>query len=157
MSKCSKVFCGLVMFLALCSSNNQKYAIAFNNDKSLGGKIYWIKKDVKEIKRDDLLAFNLKNNPRVKESVMIIKIVGGIGGDEINERDGVFSNAKGIIGCAKHKDKTGVEVKAMNGRIEVPNNKYFVYGEHGDSYDSKYEEFGFVGSDDVIGLAYELL
>lgn len=92
-------------------------------------------------KRGDVILFYAKNQDSdSSDSVLMIKRIIGISGDEVKFDNGhVFVNGTKIEGVC-----FGV------GRFLVPENKIFVLGDHCDtSKDSRY--FGYVPLDSIIG------
>ncbi len=65
-----------------------------------------------------------------------------------------FINGR-FIGTAKDYSKAGVLTKKTKSGV-IPEGRYFVYAPHKDSFDSRYEEIGWISNSEVIGHAYPI-
>jgi conjugal transfer pilin signal peptidase TrbI len=74
----------------------------------------------------------------------LLKQIMGVPGDilEVKE-DKVFINDKFIAQLVKKSSRSGTVYHAISSQI-IPNDKYFLFASHKESYDSRYEEFGLV-------------
>lgn len=156
------------------------YTIAINVDYSLPGSLYLISK-YEMPHKGDYVAFavpkslelyrvmgekvrtskvNGVEEGRFTDSMYFLKIVGGVEGDTIQKRkaeDGgydVFVNGS-FMGHAKPVSKTGVTLYPIDQDI-IPKNKFFVYGTHHDSFDSRYKTIGLIDQSMITGKAYKI-
>lgn len=80
----------------------------------------------------------------------------GIPGDEVTREDNRFYINGEYIGTTKYRSRTGEPLRP--GPIGViPDGHYFVWTPHPDSYDSRYEDIGWISKDRIIGCAVRLL
>lgn len=63
-------------------------------------------------------------------------------GDTLTIEDGIYYCGNQYLGKAKTKSKKGVKVESFNYEGPVPKHRFFAWGRHKDSYDSRY--YGFV-------------
>ncbi|MGP1715690.1 MAG: signal peptidase I [Methylophilus sp.] len=129
------------------------YKIAINNDVSLPGTFFIIhygeKPDI-----NDMVAFK-QNAKYVPPNHKLVKILSGKPGDSIvvKERD-VYLNGT-YVGHAKPLTRKGNPLTPVT-ETKVPPGKFYVVGTHKDSYDSRYEEFGFLDASAIEGTVYAI-
>lgn len=85
----------------------------------------------------------------------LIKQVKGVAGEKIEFKDGLLWVEDRCIGKVKYRSASGRTYHLLKDNI-VPKGKLFVAGEHEASFDSRYEEFGFVDEGEVLAC-YEPL
>lgn len=107
------------------------FGFKYNCSESLPNTLY-LSTSSNNISKGDIVDFKLEHS-----SVTFIKVVGGIPGDFIQvDKDEIFIN----------EEKIGKALNNLN-PIEqgvIPENFYFMVGEHPESFDSRYNEFGLV-------------
>jgi len=151
MSKKHIVLFVLLLICPLLVSNYFKLLI--NTCDSLPYKVFLLRKDELPTSKGQLIVFNAKDNKKYKSA--FIKIIGGTPGDIVSRKDrSYFINGK-FIGVAKETSKEG-EVATLGPTGEIPHGQYFVYTTHPDSYDSKYEDIGWIKDTDILGIAYPI-
>ena len=105
-----------------------------------------------EIERGEYLQFGLKGDPHVGDRVLIKRVV-GVPGDEVEATaDGRYLVNGVLVAVAKPYSLKGERLVWFRFAGHIPSGKYFVCGEHKDSYDSRY--FGLVDSGRIMGVAY---
>jgi signal peptidase I len=106
----------------------------------------------REIERGEYLQFGLKGDPHVGDRVLIKRVV-GVPGDEVETTaDGRYLVNGVLVAVAKPYSLEGERLTWFRFRGQIPAGRYFVCGEHKDSYDSRY--FGLVDARDVVSMAY---
>ena len=128
------------------------WMIAINQTGSLQYTLFLVRKSVLPVK-GQYIIFRAPGNGLYNKP--FIKLVGGVEGDAVT-RDGYsyYVNGK-YIGKAKEFSKSGNPVK-LGPVGDIPQGNYFVYTNNKDSYDSRYEEIGWVKSSNIIGVAYPI-
>jgi signal peptidase I len=107
-----------------------------------------------EIARGEYLQFALKGDPHVGDRVLIKSAV-GVPGDELETAaDGRVLVNGVVVAVAKPYSLKGEKLVWFRFAGRIPPGRYFVCGEHKDSYDSRY--FGLVDGRDVVSVAYPL-
>ena len=89
------------------------------------------------------------------ENDMIIKIVGGVAGDQVtvkNEKVYINDRLIGGLKSAFFNKKPVTPIKSM----VIPKGKIFVYTPHPMSLDSRYEEMGLIDNSQILGRAYAI-
>ena len=132
---------------------------AKNQSESLPHKLYFVSKYKGNIKIGDLVAFKIKRGQEY-HSALIIKKVGGIGGDEIQistcfnkECPTIYIVGKTNVGKIRKTRRDGSPLTPIS-EGTIPPNKYFVYTEHPLSFDSRYQEIGLIDISEIVGKAY---
>jgi signal peptidase I/conjugal transfer pilin signal peptidase TrbI len=133
---------------------HQRFAVTVT--PSLKYKVFYLKeRSGSEIRRGEYVLFNL-DNPVTREFRFkkTIKQIACASGDRlsVNDRD-YYCNGL-FIGRAKDLSLRNEKVTNFVYSGEVPSGSLFVMGHSKDSYDSRY--FGFIGSSDVVKIAYPL-
>lgn len=139
------------LFIALVSVFGLNYQISrFNNTYSLPHGLFITNPFEAPIKCGDYIVFNHIASPD-----RVIKKVLGVEGDVIGH------NANRVW---VHEQQLTLKSTRRNGTIltplktsVVPKGMVFVAGEHVDSFDSRYEEFGLVPLSDVRGRVWPVL
>jgi conjugal transfer pilin signal peptidase TrbI len=141
-----------------------RYRIGLNISGSLPNKFFLVDKFNKNIAVGDYVNFIKKNDIYLQNDNFTKKVL-GIAGDKIilNKYQEPINNIQGTITInnitleVKDKTKLGTKVNILNINSDtIPENKIFVYSDHPESYDSRYNEFGLVDVQTVIGVAKPL-
>ncbi len=103
--------------------------------------------------RGDFVMF--RPPERIGSTLPFVKKVAGVPGDGIALRDGTVFVAGARIGKVKKKTKSGRPLRPIAPGT-VPPGHYFVFADHEDSYDSRYEEVGLAPRARIIGRAVAL-
>lgn len=151
-----KLFCqclvigALGLYLLHSFVANSGYRVALSKSESLDTAIFWVEPFKARPVSGDLVYFRAPENPYFDGPV--IKRVVGVPGDPIEVRGReVFVNGY-EVGRAKPLTRTGEPLNPVTFEI-IPDNHVFVAGEHIDSYDSRYAEFGLVPDRLLLGKA----
>lgn len=141
-------FC-LIWFVA------QFYTIKINVSDSLPQHIFLVIKN-EPVKKGDYLAFYAKHNGVYPTHVPFVKIVGGVSGDKVSRKGELFYVNDHEIGQAKKQSKYGMLLEpGPTGTLGK--DQYFVYTNNKDSFDSRYQNIGWVNQDEILGRAIPLL
>ena len=104
-----------------------------------------------DFKRGDKVEFPLP----VAAAFTSVKVIYGLEGQTITTQgQDVFLDGK-YVATAKTHSLKGRPLTITKGGV-IPKGKAFVLGSHRDSYDSRYEEIGFIPLASVISKAYAL-
>lgn len=134
-----------------------RYRLGLNGNASLPGWIYLVYiGDKFDLQRGEIVAFHPPHNPYFPDRYVFLKKVMGISGDVIAETDRAFSINGSYVGFAKTHTSTGklLEIGPVG---TLPKGKYFVWTPHEDSYDSRYQDIGWISDDRIIGRAVRIL
>jgi conjugal transfer pilin signal peptidase TrbI len=131
---------------------NNYYYLRLNLTDSLPGTLYLIDRHKRPTGYDDLIAFRPPNNPIYGKKFVFVKKIGGMGGDNVNVTGRTVKVNDQLSLIAKEKAKTGRPLN-VGPRGVIPKNTYFVYTDHMDSYDSRYDEIGWVKDEQIVGTA----
>jgi conjugal transfer pilin signal peptidase TrbI len=129
----------------------QNYLVIHNKSVSLPDKWFVVSKG-KVPQKGQVFAFTAKENTAYKPDEIFIKIAGGIGGDQISINNRQFYINDQLIGIAKPKSLKGYPLDMLDAGT-IPENNFFAYTPHKDSYDSRYNEIGLINAKDIIGTA----
>ena len=141
------------------------YKLSINISDSLPFKIFLVdkrKSSIENIKNGDYIQFK-NSNTRYYGGKNITKKVLAVAGSvlQINQYQEPIENIQATIQfndvTLKVKDHTTKGTKVYTNIIsEIPSQRYFVYGTHKDSFDSRYAEFGLIKEEEIIGVAVPL-
>ena len=129
----------------------QHYLVIHNKSESLPSHWFVISKG-QVPQKDQIFAFKAKENPAYKKGEIFIKIVGGVGGDELWKVNRNFYINDKLIGTAKTESLKGLPLEMSDAGV-IPEHFFFAYTTHKDSYDSRYKEIGLINEKDIIGTA----
>lgn len=131
------------------------YRLGINGTDSLPGVLYLVLKQQLPEAPGDLVAFHPPKNRFYRDGMIFIKKAIGMPGDEVTREGSRFYINGEYVGTAKHRSRTGDPLRP--GPIGViPDGHYFVWTPHPDSYDSRYEDIGWISKDRIIGRAVRL-
>jgi len=129
--------------------------IASNQSTSLDGR-YFLAVKTKSFNRGDIVVIQLQDNPYYGNA-KFTKILKGQPGDIIEKQGFNFFINGEFIATAKEFTEKGtplISLELMSNKI--PNNYYFLSTDHKDSYDSRYDSFGYIPADRIIAKAYRI-
>ena len=140
---------GLLIFFKLMDDYVVgNYTFAWNVDHSLERKVFFLSRGYSDLKVGQKVFF-------AKEGHKVIKIIGGVAGDVVEQKNREFYINGKYMGYAKPLSKKGKALEiGFNGTI--PEGKYFLYTPHKDSFDSRYKAMGLIDESDIIGTAIAL-
>lgn len=127
--------------------------IGFNCTESIDGFVFLIVKDVLP-EKGELVAFWPPEND-FTQNIWFVKYVKGVPGDHVIRNGQAFYINNEYIGNAKTESKKGVALQPSNSGV-IPQGYYFVWTQHKDSFDSRYNQIGWISEDRVIGRAYRI-
>jgi conjugal transfer pilin signal peptidase TrbI len=137
---------------------SQAMSIAINTTGSLPQHVFLVIKH-QPLHRGDYVAFYPPPNPFYAGHQLFIKRVAGIAGDKVKRQGHCFyvhsNRVNQRIGIAKPQSRRGIPLHlGKTGHLEQ--GEYFVYTPHPDSFDSRYQELGWVKEVQVAGRAFPL-
>ena len=146
------MFAGLFFIVAIWALSFF-FIIGFNMTGSLPGYAYLVIKYHQPAK-NELVAFRPPPNDFYRHG-WFIKYVKGVPGDVVRWDGRRFAINGQTLGSAKLRSENGIALdRGAEGHI--PQNNYFVWSEHVDSFDSRYGQIDLVSRDRIIGRAYRL-
>jgi signal peptidase I len=138
------------------------FRLSINMSDSLPFRAFLIdgrKEKIVSMKRGDYIQFYNKNT-KYYRGEKFTKMLLAKEGDilEIEQFEKPIENMQAIIkfwgAVLQVKDYTSLGTKLhLNNTMVIPKNKLFVIGLHNDSFDSRYQEFGLIDEEEVIGVA----
>ncbi|MFA7606526.1 MAG: S26 family signal peptidase [Rhodocyclaceae bacterium] len=131
------------------------YRLGINGTESLPGVFYLVLKTETPAARGDLVAFYPPQNRFYPQGMFFIKKAMGMPGDKVTREDLDFHINGDYIATAKTRSRSGQPLQAGPTGV-IPAGRYFVWTPHPDSYDSRYEDIGWISKDRIIGRAVRL-
>ncbi len=131
------------------------YRLGINGTDSLPGVLYLVLKTEVPTTRGDLVAFYPPENRFYPREMFFIKKAIGMPGDEVTHKGQDFYINGEYIATAKARSRSGKPLQPGPTGV-IPDGHYFVWTPHPDSYDSRYEDIGWISKDRVIGRAVRL-
>lgn len=130
------------------------YQLSWNTTDSLPQKLFIIKIGTLPAKNDYAMFYAPSTSYFNKKDTLIKKVI-GISGDIVTQKgQGFYINGQ-KIGVAKTHSLKGRPLQS-GPTGTIPRGKYFVWTPHLDSYDSRYEEIGWIDESAMVGTAYPL-
>ncbi len=129
--------------------------LGINGTESLPGLFYLVLKNEVPETRGDLIAFYPPENRFYPEEMFFIKKAIGFPGDAVTRNGVDFYINNDYVGTAKTHSHSGSLLQPGPTGV-IPEGKYFVWTPHPDSYDSRYEDIGWISKDRIIGRAVRL-
>lgn len=147
-----------LLSVAACQLATANYRLGYNSTPSLPQK--WFLIHLNEPVTDDgqYLAFRWHGGRPYPDGIIFTKRVAGRFGDRV-QRDGRHFAVNGLDFHALEFGMTGRRLDPFDieeGTTVIPRDKYWVYGTHENSLDSRYSLLGFVDQQDVVGRAYPI-
>lgn len=110
--------------------------------------------------RDELIAFRPGPGARYHRDKLFVKRLAGLPGDRIERLETPAGEMVAVngqpLGVLKPTTRTGRALPRGPTGV-LPACRYFVFGDHRDSYDSRYADIGWVRCEQVVGRAIRLL
>jgi len=130
------------------------FTLGLNASPSLPHTLYLIHKGVK-VERGDYVAFRWQGGGPYPAGVAFVKIVAGMPGDTVKERDREFYVNDSPVGSAKPVSRQGTPLEIGPTGV-IPPGQYYVTAPHPDSLDSRYRLTGWIPQTQIFGRAYAL-
>lgn len=131
------------------------YRLGINGTDSLPGVLYLVVKNEVPERHGNLVAFYPPTNDFYPSSMFFIKKAMGLPGDKVTREGRAFYINGEYQAIAKTHSRSGVPLQSGPAGI-IPDGQYFVWTPHPDSYDSRYEDIGWITKDRIIGRAVRL-
>ncbi len=128
---------------------SKKYLLIHNKSVSLNSKWFLIAKDQLP-QKGEIFVFRVLNPNAYSPDENWLKIAGGVAGDEVIIKDRDFYINDQRIGTAKPTSLKNLSLEMSPAGV-IPQDFYFAYTPHLDSYDSRYQEIGLIDEKNIIG------
>jgi len=125
-----------------------------NIDQSLPGLVYEIDRGTMPV-RNDIAGISIPPNPYYPDGAPFLKIIAGMPGDVVSRQGRMFYVNGVLIAEAKEQTQLGNPLTLGPTGI-IPPEHYFVWTPHRDSYDSRYNEIGWIPAQHILGVAWRL-
>lgn len=145
--------CGIGFIVLIGWGTSPFVKLGFNATNSVDGYVFLIVKGVIP-QKGELVAFWPPEND-FYENVWFVKYLKGVPGDSVVRQGQLFYIDGEYLGAAKTQSKGGIPLEPSKAGV-IPDNSYFVWTPHADSFDSRYEQIGLVSEDRFIGRAYRI-
>lgn len=128
--------------------------LLFNWTDSLPYHVAWLERDAARLDRGEFVLYAFSGTAQVDYPGLrrqpFFKIVAGVPGDPIRVADRNVFVGGTYVGFAKLRTFDGRALTPVAASV-VPEGRYYVRGTSPDSFDSRYQEAGFVARAEVIG------
>ncbi len=131
------------------------FRLGINGTDSLPGLVYLVFKGKLPNQRGDVIAFYPPPNRFYPERMFFVKKAMGLPGDSITRQGQDFLVNGRWVAMAKTQSRSGKPLTPGPEGI-IPEDSWFVWTPHPDSYDSRYADIGWISKDRVIGRAMRL-
>ena len=130
--------------------------IGYNVTDSLPGLVYIVRAGELPASRGEAVAFRPPANPFYPDRMVFVKKVLGLPGDRVTRTGRDFFINGAYVATAKWRARSG-EPLVPGPEGVIPAGAYFVWTPHPDSYDSRYEDIGWIPAARLVGRARRLL
>lgn len=130
--------------------------VGLNATDSLPGLVYVVRAGVLPASRGEAVAFRPPENRFYPERMVFVKKVLGLPGDHVTRTGRNFFINGEYVATAKRRARSG-ELLPPGPVGVIPAGAYFVWTPHPDSYDSRYEDIGWIPAERLVGRARRLL
>ena len=145
------VVLGLFAVALIVISN--KTSLLISHSESLDGHVYLLVKGA-VCRKGDVVTVE-DHNTSYTNGIRFTKYLSGIAGDEIRQLDKwVWVGGKGV-GSLNPQTIKGEKLTPIKHEV-IPQGYVFLSASHPRSFDSRYQEFGLVAADKVVGWAIRL-
>tara|TARA_R110000744_G_scaffold91550_3_gene177575 strand:- start:6538 stop:7047 length:510 start_codon:yes stop_codon:yes gene_type:complete len=148
------VLFALVSAVAALHYCRERWAFGLNMTQSLPHWAFVVDHHVMPL-RGEMAMFEVPDNPYYQDRPFV-KIVIGLAGDTVDNRDGEIFVAGQSVGEAKPYARDGRALEAIDDQV-IPAGYVFMMGTHRDSYDSRYAEIGLIRVERIVGRAFPVL
>lgn len=107
------------------------------------------------IQKGNYAAYRWHGGGPYQAGAEFTKIVAGVQGDEVEERNREFFINGRPVGVAKTVSRKGVPLE-VGPTGTIPQGQYYMMTPHPDSLDSRYALSGWIREEEIIGRAYAL-
>ena len=119
------------------------------------GELHIETKSDKVIKRGMIVEVQPPKTAKTSQKISLLKIIKGVPGDVVTERNHSFYINGKYIGDAKSKTASGKRL--ARGRTGViPKGHYFIWTPDKDSYDSRYADIDWIPERSILGMGTSL-
>jgi conjugal transfer pilin signal peptidase TrbI len=143
-------FAGYFVFMFLLKIASIFFTIGLNPTHSIAKKVVLIHRNTIPA-RDQIIVFKQPRQPIYPLETKFVKYLRGIPGDEVKVINNHILINNLLAGIAIDKDPSGKPYSPLQFSGIIPPHKYLVLGTAEDSFDSRYEAFGLVDEDKIIG------
>lgn len=144
----------LLAFLRLFVDPTPRLPLLFNWTRSLPYRVAWLERGVTQLDRGEFVLYAFSGKAVADylglASQPFFKIVAGLPGDPIRVEERNVFVANEYVGFAKLRTFDGRPLTPVASSV-VPAGHYYVRGTGADSFDSRYQEAGFVAPREIIG------
>lgn len=154
------VVISVIVVILICSTLfllHRSYEYSVNLSQSLPETFFIIEKQKpSHLNRGDYIGFAWRGGWGYPKQMTFVKQVAGLEGDRVYIHSRFLYVNGELIGYVKPKSQGGIPLHPLNTAV-IPKGKLFVRATHINSFDSRYEEFGLVDEQQIIGRAYGFL
>lgn len=147
-------FVAAIIGIRMLRALHDRYIFTTNQTESLEHWAFIVDRKA-PVARGDFVYFAPPANPYYRD-IGFVKIVAGVPGDVVRRENHIFFVNHRRIGAAKPRSRAGEPLEPGPTGV-IPSDHYFVFTPHRDSYDSRYQDIGWIGRDRIIGVARPLL
>jgi len=130
--------------------------VGLNATDSLPGLVYVVRAGALPATRGEAVAFRPPENRFYPERMVFVKKVLGLPGDVVSRAGQDFFINGEYVATAKRRARSGEALSPGPAGV-IPAGAYFVWTPHPDSYDSRYEDIGWIPAERLVGRARRLL
>lgn len=146
----------LVAVVCAVGITKSRYKVGVNLTDSLPNWGYVVDTENQHPARGEYVQFYLKPNRFHATTSPFVKRVVGVPGDEVRLVGRQVIVAGVDVGRAKERSRDGKAVQPTAQGV-LPRGRYFVVGDHVDSFDSRYADVGWIPIERIRGVARPVL
>lgn len=128
--------------------------IGINGTSSIDGLVFVVNKH-RFPKKREIAAFYPPVGNLYSDHIWFGKYIIGVGGDTVTIKGRDFYINDLFIGAAKEYTTMGKKLEMSNSGV-IPNDYYFMWTKHENSYDSRYQDINWIHKSSVFGTVYHV-
>lgn len=130
------------------------YRLFINETNSVDGTLYVWEKNVVP-KKGELAVLRWKGGAGYAQDTLMFKSIHGVTGDFIETREGTVSINGQAVARVLSLSPSGTPIHPIQTQT-IPGDHFFVSNPAANSFDSRYEAFGLVSKQDIVGRAHKV-
>lgn len=130
------------------------YTIKINGVKSIEGTLFILDKTTMP-KHGEIAYFYPPEGNLYPEQMQFGKYIAGSPGDVVTIKDRNFYINDHFIGYAFPHTTGGIPLEMSEPGV-IPDGYYFMWGEHEQSYDSRYADIGWIPENSIVGTLHRI-
>ena len=149
---CIWMMATLLLVMAYAWTIAPRYRFYINATPSMPGRLYLVELRERPPRRGELVAFQPPPTPAYPPDAVFLKYVVGLPGDRVETSGRQWHLNQRLLGRIKRHALSGRRLEP-GPQGHIPVGRYAMWSPEEDSYDSRYQEIGWIDRNRIIGFA----